>query len=84
MKIYHNLNYRFDEGDIFGNDPENAQKYWMENNKQLYDKLMKMNIKVLNNYALYKLKLRRIYTCNETEIKLLKVSMTKTKKHFIY
>ena len=56
----------------------------MENNKQLYDKLMKMNIKVLNNYALYKLKLRRIYTCYETEIKLLKVSMTKTKKHFIY
>ena len=72
MKIYHNLNYRFDEGDIFGNDPENSQKHLMESDKELYDKLIKMNIGVHNNYALCKLKLGRIYTCYETAKKVVK------------
>ena len=72
MKIYHNLNYRFDEGDIFGHDSQNAQNYLKENNKDLYDKLMKMRIGVHNNYALCKLKLGRIYSCYETCNKVVK------------
>lgn len=72
MKIYHNLNYRFDEGDIFGHDSENAQNYLKENNKDLYDKLIKMRIGVHNNYALCKFKLGRIYSCYETSNKVIK------------
>ena len=71
MKIYHNLNYRFNEGDVFGSNAEKTQKNLLENNKELYDNLMKMRIGVHNNYALCKFKLGKIFTCYEISKKVI-------------
>ena len=71
MKLYNNLNYRFDEGDIFGHDAKNAQEYLKENNKDIYDQLMKMRISTHNNYALCKLKLGKIYSCYDAALKVI-------------
>ena len=72
MKIYNNLNYRFDEGDIFGHDAIKAQEYLKENNKDIYDQFMKMRISTHNNYALCKLKLGKIFSCYEAVSLVLK------------
>ena len=72
MKIYHNLNYRFDEGDIYGHNKEEAIKLLKEKNNELYNKLNSININVHNNYALCKFKLGKIFSCYEASSKVLK------------
>ena len=48
MKIYHNLNYRFDEGDVFGSEKDKEEEKLKNENKELYENLAKMRINVHN------------------------------------
>ena len=80
MKLYHNLKYRFNEGDVFGHDRVNAEMYLKENDKDTYDKLIQMRIATHNNYALCKLKLGKIFSCYETVKRVLDMYDNKNPK----
>ena len=84
MKIYHNLNYRFDEGDVFGCEKENEEKKLKEENKELFDNLVKMRINVHNNFALCKLKLGKIFSCYEASTKTLTIDPNNPKALFLH
>ena len=84
MKIYHNLNYRFDEGDVFGSEKEKAEEELKNTNKELYDNLVKMRINVHNNFALCKFKLGKIFSCYEASEKTLKIDKDNPKALFLH
>ena len=84
MKIYHNLNYRFDEGDVFGSEKENEEKKLKTEKKELYDELVKMRINVHNNFALCKYKLGKIYSCYEAAAKTLTIDDKNPKALFLH
>ncbi len=82
MKIYHNLNYRFDEGDVFGSEKE-EEKLKTEK-KELYENLVKMRLNVHNNFALCKFKLGKIYSCYEAATKTLTIDDKNPKALFLH
>lgn len=85
MKIYHNLDYRFDEGDIFGNEKKKAEEYLKDNKPKIYEELIKMRINVHNNYALTKIKLGKTLTAYETLKKVLsEFDSNNTKALYLY
>ena len=84
MKIYHNLNYRFDEGDVFGSDKDKEEEKLKNEKKELYENLVKMRINVHNNFALCKFKLGKIYSCYEAATKTLTIDDKNPKALFLH
>ena len=84
MKIYHNLNYRFDEGDVFGSEKEKEEEKLKNEKKELYENLVKMRINVHNNFSLCKLKLGKIYSCYEGATKTLTIDSNNPKALFLH
>ena len=84
MKIYHNLNYRFDEGDVFGSEKDKEEEKLKNENKELYENLVKMRINVHNNFALCKFKLGKIYSCYEGATKALSIDDKNPKALFLH
>jgi len=84
MKIYHNLNYRFDEGDVFGSEKEKEEEKLKKEKKELYENLVKMRINVHNNFSLCKLKLGKIYSCYEGATKTLTIDSNNPKALFLH
>ena len=84
MKIYHNLNYRFDEGDVFGSEKEKEEEKLKNEKKELYENLVKMRINVHNNFSLCKLKLGKIYSCYEGATKTLTIDGNNPKALFLH
>ena len=84
MKIYHNLNYRFDEGDVFGSEKDKEEEKLKNENKELYENLVKMRINVHNNFALCKFKLGKIYSCYEAATKTLTIDDKNPKALFLH
>ena len=84
MKIYHNLNYRFDEGDVFGSEKEKEEEKLKNEKKELYENLVKMRLNVHNNFALCKFKLGKIYSCYEAATKTLTIDANNPKALFLH
>ena len=84
MKIYHNLNYRFDEGDVFGSEKDKEEEKLKNEKKELYENLVKMRINVHNNFALCKFKLGKIYSCYEAASKTLTIDDKNPKALFLH
>ena len=84
MKIYHNLNYRFDEGDVFGSEKDKEEEKLKNEKKELYENLVKMRINVHNNFALCKFKLGKIYSCYEAATKTLSIDDKNPKALFLH
>ena len=84
MKIYHNLNYRFDEGDVFGSEKEKEEEKLKTEKKELYENLVKMRLNVHNNFALCKFKLGKIYSCYEAATKTLTIDDKNPKALFLH
>ena len=84
MKIYHNLNYRFDEGDVFGSEKDKEEEKLKNEKKELYENLVKMRINVHNNFALCKFKLGKIYSCYEAATKTLTIDDKNPKALFLH
>lgn len=69
-KIYQNINYRFNFGDVFGMIFEENELPIKENNPVIYNKLNDIRISCHNNLASAKLKLGKYYSAFSTADKV--------------
>jgi len=69
-KIYQNINYRFNFGDVFGMVFEENELPIKENNPVIYNKLNEIRISCHNNLASAKLKLGKFYSAFSTADKV--------------
>ena len=70
-KIYHNINYRYNYGDVFGSNLEENEKKLKENNPEILKKLLELRTVSHLNYANSKLKMNKFFTSFETADKVL-------------
>jgi len=70
-KIYQNINYRFNFGDVFGMIFEENEIPIMEKNPVVYKKLNDIRISCHNNLASAKLKLGKFYSAYSTADKVI-------------
>ena len=73
-KIYHNINYRFNYGDVFGSNIDENEKKLQENNPDMLKKLLEVRLSSHLNYANAKMKMNKYFTAFETSNKVLKFS----------
>ena len=71
-KIYQNINYRFNYGDVFGNivDMEAAEKQFKEKDEDLFKKLMELRLASHSNLAAAKFKLGKYNSSYEVASKV--------------
>ena len=71
-KIYHNINYRFNYGDVFGSNVEENEKKLKESNQDLLSRLIDIRNTSHLNFANCKLKINKFFTAFETAEKVIK------------
>jgi hypothetical protein len=69
-KIYHNINYRFNYGDVFGSNMEENENKLKNNNPDILKKLLEIRTSCHLNFANAKLKMNKFFSSFETAEKV--------------